>query len=151
VLHKLDRKVTVSGQVRRPGTYQLLPGEGLKELIEYYGDGSNETGDPRNLELTRLSDMGADVARKQYVDYEEEKARNSTEIKPFDVVMVSSKLKMLPIVFFEGAIGQIEEGVRVDAANPAVLPVRNRAEAVFSNQEAGESDRGRVRLPQRLY
>ncbi len=117
VLHKLDRKVTVSGQVRRPGTYQLLPGERLKELIEYYGDGFTETDDPRNIELTRLSDIGTDVAMKQYVDYEDEKARNGTEIKPFDAVMVSRKLKMLPIVFFEGAIGQSAEGVRLDAAN----------------------------------
>ncbi len=117
VLPKLDRKVTVSGQVRRPGTYQLLAGEGFKELIEYYGDGFSETGDTRNLELARLSDVGRDIASRQYIDYEDEEARNSTEIKPFDTVKVSSKLKMLPVVFFEGAIGQIAEGVRLDAAN----------------------------------
>ena len=33
-VQRVERKVTISGSVERPGTYQLLAGENIKELIE---------------------------------------------------------------------------------------------------------------------
>ena len=42
-LFKADRTVTLAGAVYRPGTYQLLPGETLKNLIDFYGSGLTDT------------------------------------------------------------------------------------------------------------
>jgi len=45
VVSKRDRAIRLSGAVRRGGIYQPLANEGLKELIEYYGDGFTELAD----------------------------------------------------------------------------------------------------------
>ena len=38
-ISKIERTVQLMGEVRRPGEYQLLPGQELAELLDYYGDG----------------------------------------------------------------------------------------------------------------
>ena len=49
------RAVHLSGEVRRPGTYQLLAGEGLAELIRQYGDGFTTRADPTRVAINRLN------------------------------------------------------------------------------------------------
>jgi protein involved in polysaccharide export with SLBB domain len=52
--NRLSRFVTVDGQVERPGEYQLLDGENLKELIEVYANGLTPLADLTKIEMTRL-------------------------------------------------------------------------------------------------
>ena len=53
IINRLHRKVTVNGSVERPGTYELLENENLKELIEIYGGGLKEFTDVSKLTVTR--------------------------------------------------------------------------------------------------
>jgi protein involved in polysaccharide export with SLBB domain len=48
-----ERKASIAGEVFRPGTYELLPGEDLKRLVEYYGDGFTLDAAPEKIILTR--------------------------------------------------------------------------------------------------
>ena len=52
----MERKVYIYGSVERPGTYQLLPGENLKELVEYYGGGLTSLANTNKIKVTRISD-----------------------------------------------------------------------------------------------
>jgi protein involved in polysaccharide export with SLBB domain len=49
----IDRKVSVYGEVERPGLYELLPGEDIRELIHNYANGYTSWGDTGRVELTR--------------------------------------------------------------------------------------------------
>jgi protein involved in polysaccharide export with SLBB domain len=53
---RVKRAVTVNGGVERPGTYQLLDGENLKELIEFYAGGLTSEADRTGITLTRYED-----------------------------------------------------------------------------------------------
>ncbi|MBP7097045.1 MAG: ligand-binding protein, partial [Spirochaetia bacterium] len=53
---RYERQVSIAGAVRRPGAYQLLPGEGVKELVEYYADGLTPVARPDLAVLSRRPD-----------------------------------------------------------------------------------------------
>ena len=55
ILSNFDRQITVSGEVERPGTYQLLRGEHLEKAIEYYGSGLTASADPSRVELNQYN------------------------------------------------------------------------------------------------
>jgi NADH:ubiquinone oxidoreductase subunit F (NADH-binding) len=48
-----ERIITLAGAVRRPGTYNLMPDENLREMIEVYGDGLTPLADATRIELVR--------------------------------------------------------------------------------------------------
>jgi len=50
---KASRVVKLEGEVRRPGEYQLREGEGVGELVGYYGDGVLESGKTDLVVVTR--------------------------------------------------------------------------------------------------
>ncbi|GHU68826.1 hypothetical protein FACS189450_00490 [Spirochaetia bacterium] len=49
----IDRKVSVYGEVERPGLYELLPGEHIRELIQDYANGYTSWGDTDRVEIIR--------------------------------------------------------------------------------------------------
>ncbi|MDR2094353.1 MAG: SLBB domain-containing protein, partial [Treponema sp.] len=49
-VNREERRITLEGAVRRPGTYDLIPGENLKDLIEVYGDGFTPLAEPERME-----------------------------------------------------------------------------------------------------
>ncbi|GHV25558.1 hypothetical protein AGMMS4952_03610 [Spirochaetia bacterium] len=70
-VNPLDRKVSVFGQVKRPGTYELMPGENLRELIQNFANGYSSRGDPGRVELTRYIENNDGVAETIYLTREE--------------------------------------------------------------------------------
>ncbi|GHT94963.1 hypothetical protein FACS1894141_2680 [Spirochaetia bacterium] len=52
----LDRKVFVFGEVERPDTYELLPGENIQELIRNYANGYTPIADTGRIELKRYDE-----------------------------------------------------------------------------------------------
>ncbi|GHV71900.1 hypothetical protein AGMMS49928_26030 [Spirochaetia bacterium] len=57
----LDRKVSVYGEVKRPGSYELLPGENIQELISFYANGYTPGADTSGIELTRHGEDKLDI------------------------------------------------------------------------------------------
>ena len=51
--NRVSRIVTVSGAVERPGTYQLMEGENIRELIEFYGGDFTPLADSTRIEVVR--------------------------------------------------------------------------------------------------
>jgi protein involved in polysaccharide export with SLBB domain len=93
---RLSRKVTINGAVERPGTYQLLDGENLKDLIANYAGGCTLFADKNNIELVRYpqSQGGqSDLVTLGETDYE-----SNYEMVDHDMVTVRPFTNMYPAI-----------------------------------------------------
>jgi protein involved in polysaccharide export with SLBB domain len=106
-VNRTERVVTVAGAVERPGAYQLLPGEHLRELIERYGSNLTATADPGRMELVRQSGSAEDSGDKLYLS--ERSIAENYPLRDLDAVTVPSILDLTPVMFVEGAVRGSEE------------------------------------------
>jgi protein involved in polysaccharide export with SLBB domain len=106
------RKVSITGEVFRPGTYELLPGEELVNLVEYYGDGFTLDADPGRVRLSRISTKTAGETR--IFDYQE---NTGMTLEDRDLITVGNKMVTRPIVFFEGALSNISGAGVIEETN----------------------------------
>lgn len=115
-IQRINRKVTISGSVERPGTYQLLDGQNLKDLITYYGNGLTEMADTSRIEVTRtLTDNEAyKSGEKLYLN--QAAIDSNYELICYDTVFISSYRSLRPVMFIEGAINATE-GTTLEAAD----------------------------------
>ena len=104
VVQRRSREATVAGEVERPGTYQLLEGEDLEDLVRSYGGGFTKLADAAHLQITRWGQGGA--AETLYVNDASQPAH--VELRDLDVVRVPSVEQRLQVVYFEGAIATAE-------------------------------------------
>jgi hypothetical protein len=81
--------------------YELLPGEDLTALVEYYGDGFTLAADPSRIRLARIDAEGA--GETKVFDFKE---NIGIFLKDRDILTVGNKALTRPVVFFEGAISQ---------------------------------------------
>lgn len=96
--HAREREVRLSGEVRRPGRYQLLPGDGLRELIEQYGGGLTATANPGRVVISRPRTDGG--ARESIaVDF---RTDDGPPLLDQDEVVV--RPRPTPVVYVEGGL-----------------------------------------------
>ncbi len=128
-VNKAARTVVLEGEVNRPGTYQLLEGENLAELIENYGDGFTPVADPARMELVRYVESESSSGNKLFFD--EKALEENLAIKNLDTIYVPSRQDLIPVMYLEGAISipkiDKETGktlVTVEANEARRVPVR---------------------------
>jgi protein involved in polysaccharide export with SLBB domain len=107
-LNREERRITIEGAVRRPGTYDLMSKENLRDLIEVYGDGLTPLADPSRIGLTRYVNGMDKVGNKVYLT--EKAIKEDFTLENYDVVEVPSIMSVRPVLFVEGAVGASEEG-----------------------------------------
>ncbi len=100
IVREADRTVEISGEVKRPGIYQLLPGEQLKDLVEVYGNGLTSGAQATHVRVDRVSGAAAQVV---YVDLPTGTDRGYA-LKDGDKISITAKVDWLPTVSFEGAV-----------------------------------------------
>lgn len=100
IVYRRDRKVEIRGEVLRPGEYQILKNEGLRELINVYGRGTTNLADTSRIRLNRFAEKRAQTS---YFDISKG-IQTSLELKDNDIITIPAKSSTLPIVFFEGAV-----------------------------------------------
>jgi protein involved in polysaccharide export with SLBB domain len=108
VLHPYERQIKVSGEVFKPGIYQLREKEELNELIQLYAKGFTALSDTERLQIQRsnpedTSSAGTKAGETYYLN------ALLTELESFtlrdgDEVYIPSQKEKLPIVYFEGAV-----------------------------------------------
>ena len=103
IFEKYDRQVTIEGEVKRPGTYQLLPDEGLKDLITQYADGLTELADVARIELIRYVAGKDESGEKIYLRGED--INGNYKLSNLDTMKISKIIDLKPVLFIEGAIG----------------------------------------------
>jgi protein involved in polysaccharide export with SLBB domain len=117
-VNRIDRVVTIAGAVERPGTYQLLPGEHLRELITRYASNLTPIADPSRIELVRHIESATDSGDKLYLSTRS--IANNYPLQHLDEVTVPSITDLIPVMFVEGAVqGGFEalESAESNAAN----------------------------------
>jgi protein involved in polysaccharide export with SLBB domain len=107
-LNREERRITIEGAVRRPGTYNLMPEENLRDLIEVYGDGFTPLADSARIELTRYVNSTDKVGNKIYLA--EEAVGANYPLENYDVIVIPTIAGARPVLFVEGAVGVSAEG-----------------------------------------
>ena len=122
VINRYDRRVMIKGAVERPGTYEILPGENLKALIEYYASGLQSLADVSRTTLYRVTDE-KDSGKMLYL--EQKDIESDFQLLLYDEVTIASYRDLTPAMFIEGAVSvaNIAAGT-AEAAGTARITVR---------------------------
>jgi protein involved in polysaccharide export with SLBB domain len=83
---RVQRQVTLSGAVERPGTYQLLAEEHLKDLIDTYGNGFMPSADKARMVLLRYTTSQSSSGNR--IPLEEENYLDNFPLFDLDVISV---------------------------------------------------------------
>jgi protein involved in polysaccharide export with SLBB domain len=105
-VNRIDRRVTIGGAVERPGTYELLRGENLKQLVEVYGYGLTDLADTARIELTRYTSRVELTGDR--ISLDESDIVNSFPLEHLDSVVIPSITAFRPSFFVEGAVNVSE-------------------------------------------
>jgi protein involved in polysaccharide export with SLBB domain len=135
VVNRAARQVAINGAVERPGTYQLLEGEHLGELIGSYGSGFTVRADRTRVELLRVVGSGSPSGDKLFLS--ERDLEGDYELADQDVVTVPERTALRPVIFVEGAVGaEAEAGLTVSTRMVVPFnPGENYAALIRRNQE----------------
>lgn len=129
-------RVDINGEVKKPGLYEVLPGESLAKILEFAG-GFNEVALRSRVSLIRLTDRDRRLIGVDATQYE------TFDMKDADIISVDRIMdRYNNVVFISGAVyrpGQypIEE-------NPTLKKLIDRAEGLTP-----DAFTGRVRLIRR--
>ena len=122
-VQRLDRKVTISGEVERPGTYELLPGENLKELIEKYGNGLTEYADLSRIQIERVISENSVSGEMNYLKANsiDDKLLTDYVLQCYDKINIMSYSSLKPVLFIEGAVLQDTNGAGTELVTSTKL------------------------------
>jgi protein involved in polysaccharide export with SLBB domain len=156
IVKEVQRLVTIEGQVRKPGSYQLLPQDDLKALIEIYGGGLTEKANAERISLVRSQVSESILGEKRVIDFY---TMPHFTLAGFDTLSVPTSQDFLPAVFFEGALGVGVNGDSLQAAqripyaftpgetlSQAVQKIRAQFSAV-SDLKNAYMERGSTKVP----
>lgn len=123
-----DRVVTISGAVERPGTYQLLPGENLEKLINYYANGLTTTADPSRIEVSRIITEKSNAGEKIYLG--SVMADNAFDLHNADSVNILTYTELRPVMYIEGAVGSLASSTSLNTS--AHMPIQFEPETNYA-------------------
>ena len=107
-----ETTVTIAGSVRYPGSYELLPAEGVTALIAWAG-GLLPDADPDNIEISGYDESGSFARRTVAVD-----TADRMPLRHQDAIIVRSTTRHSDPVVLSGAF----YGRPQDGASPITIP-----------------------------
>ncbi|MDR1956915.1 MAG: SLBB domain-containing protein, partial [Treponema sp.] len=108
------RIVAIAGEVFRPGSYELLEGESLQELVSYYADGFTLNAAPDLIRLSRINTLEGIPGETQFVSFKENALLT---LEDRDIIAIENKTIYRAVAFFEGAISQASSTTAVEETN----------------------------------
>lgn len=125
-LNRAERQITINGAVQRPGSYQLLPEEHLKDLIESYANGFTVSADKTHIQLDRLVNAASSSGDKRFLLEKDVEA--NYKLEDHDTILVPETSVLQPVIFVEGAVStNVAAQATPASANRLVVPF-NRGE-----------------------
>ena len=125
IVGRLERKVEIRGEVERPGTYELLSGENLKDLVERYGNGLTEFADLSRIEILKAKTENSVVGEKFYIKASglDDPQIAAYKVDCYDTIYIDSFNNLKPSIFVEGAVieGAGKTGTELVASNKLSL------------------------------
>jgi len=99
---RTQTRVVISGEVNKPGVYELAEGEGLADLIEKYAEGFSVLGDTARIRIVRT--LSAEKNGESFLLDSSTSEYKSFKLRYLDEVTVGSRVDSFPVVHFEGAV-----------------------------------------------
>jgi len=127
IVGRAKLRVQIAGEVKRPGSYQMLPGENLFHLVTIYAQGLTDLSDDSRIRIRRLVTPGSEVGELLYIDGSAE-AGLRQDLVDMDSITIASRQEFLPTVFFEGAVGS---GAPTSGSAMEMMAVSNRVRYTF--------------------
>lgn len=100
-INRLEKLATIDGAVERPGTYQLLSGDTLKDLVYRYGGGLTDYADTGRIELSRRTGNSS-LRQKTYISKQD--IDGVFPLTHLDQIYIPTNENARPVVAVEGAI-----------------------------------------------
>jgi protein involved in polysaccharide export with SLBB domain len=97
--NRLDRSVSIRGAVERPGVYQLLAGENLKDLIESYACGIIPLADKTRMELERY--VGSVSVFGDKIRLTESDIQQNYGLRNYDTITIPDMREWWPVTTME--------------------------------------------------
>ncbi|MDR1420329.1 MAG: SLBB domain-containing protein, partial [Treponema sp.] len=94
--NRLERQVTIKGAVERPGVYQLLKNENLKDLIENYAHKFTPLADKTRMELVRYEGNEGSFGKKIYL--KDSNIRENFPLQNYDIVTIPDISEWWPVI-----------------------------------------------------
>ncbi|MCR5188570.1 MAG: hypothetical protein K6C97_06505 [Treponema sp.] len=101
LIQKLDRRVSIGGEVIRGGTYELLPGEELHSLIYDYAKGFTPFADKENIEIDSYIG-GNPLYQAEYI--KETDLHSDRPLACYDSVFIPYLGASQSAIYVEGAV-----------------------------------------------
>jgi protein involved in polysaccharide export with SLBB domain len=93
--NRLERKVTINGAVERPGVYQLLADENLRDLIDTYAHGFTPLSDKGRINLVRF--VGSASISGDRMLLSEANVRENYALENYDIVTIPDITSTRPV------------------------------------------------------
>ncbi|MDR0760343.1 MAG: SLBB domain-containing protein [Treponema sp.] len=93
-LNRQERRITIKGAVRQPGTYNLAPNENLRDIIEIYADGFTPRADKTRMELVRYEGVSA-FGEKIFLS--ELNIQENFALRNYDVITIPDASEWWPV------------------------------------------------------
>jgi len=104
-----EKRVSINGEVKRDGSFQLKSDDNLEDLVKYYAnDFTNKAYVARIVLQRAVSDNSESGGETIYIDYNTD---SGFALLDRDSITVRSKDVFLPVFFIEGAAGVKETGL----------------------------------------
>lgn len=114
-IHKTEKKVSISGAVVFPETYELSKDENLKELIENFAGGFSPTADTTRIELTRKISNSVKTGEKFYLS--QNQVDSNYELKNLDEIFIESFQNLKPRFYLEGAVHETHVEANIEESD----------------------------------
>ncbi len=102
IINRSKRKVEIKGSIERPGTYELLAGEELAELITTYASGITSTADTSRIRLVRIDESATKLEKVLYLTKAD--IENNYPLKDKDKILIPDWAELQPFIELKGVI-----------------------------------------------
>ena len=133
---KADRKVSISGSVERPETYELLKDENLSELINIYAKGTTKTANLFKIQLLRFENSSNQSETHKKIIYLD---KNSIEknflLADMDSIYIPDQNEIQSFIEVKGVIKNPANGYsETDAYNARAYTIYRRKLSFFATE-----------------
>lgn len=117
ILHPYNKRIAIDGEVKRPGTYELLPEDTLEDVIYEYANGLTTFADKERITIKRITSAEHEYGESIYFDLNQSEPQTFS-VNDLDRINIARKQDHQPIVYFQGAIGTETAGTTVSNKVP---------------------------------
>lgn len=131
---RTNRKVSISGSVERPGTYELLKDENLSELIKVYAKGATKTANLLKIQLLRFENSAnQSETHKKIIYLDKDSVENNFLLADMDSIYIPDQNEIQSFIEVKGVIKNPANGYsETDAYNARAYNIYRRKLSFFA-------------------